>query len=237
MQELKQQRAAALKEWVSKRGGITAVLAQVIPDKESKDFLSKRAHYGECVKSGFLESAAANWEELFAPLGMQEGTLMRPSAMQNDSIGRLADPDAATSLAQNLSHPQGQHSMTAPVLTGSIQGDELTRSNDAWPASERKPYQAKQATSGRVKFVEILDDAMSPRLRAGDLVLIDPDGQPERGKTALFLFPDGGYAVRFYEPLSGGGFEARDEAGRTYDSARHEITYAGRYVLMMREGE
>lgn len=116
-------------------------------------------------------------------------------------------------------------------------GEVLYRANNEWPKTELWPFMTQKECSDYCKFVLVADDDMAPHLRRGDWVLIDPNAEPVRGKTCLFLLPDDSYVIRFYEVIAGGGYEARDALGRTLSRERHGITYAGRYVLMQREDE
>jgi hypothetical protein len=116
-------------------------------------------------------------------------------------------------------------------------GDVLYRANNEWPKTEQWPFLTKKECSEYCKFVLVPDDDMAPHIKRGDWVLIDPNAEPLRGKTCLFLLPDDSYVLRTYEVIAGGGYEARDAAGRTLSRERHGIVYAGRYVLMQREDE
>lgn len=145
-------------------------------------------------------------------------------------IGYLADVKSATLTATRSSH--------APRISKvGRKGEVLYRANNDWPDSELRPFFTKKEHSAYCKFVLVNDDDMAPALRRGDWVLIDPNAPPERGKTCLFLLPDDSYVLRQYEVIAGGGYEARDTAGRTLSRERHGIEYAGRYVLMQREDE
>jgi hypothetical protein len=116
-------------------------------------------------------------------------------------------------------------------------GEVLYRANSEWPEADRRPYFTSKQHSEYCKFILVNDEEMNPHLKKGDWVLIDPNGQPERGKTCLFLLPDDSYVIRFYELIASGSYEARDAQGRTLTRERHGITFAGRYVLMQREDE
>ncbi len=162
---------------------------------------------------------------MLAPEPPSEGGFVRPPAAnegQPPSYGMVASVTTAP---------------RAPVLGSERLGVDLHRANTEWSPEELRPFITKKPISQYCKFVPHDDDAMSPYLLRGDMVLVDPKAAAVRGKICLFLHPDGSSLFRFFEPLADGHFEARDAEGRAIDSVRHGIRYAGLHILLQRESD
>lgn len=123
----------------------------------------------------------------------------------------------------------------APVLQWGNLGAELLRANREWPEEELKAVPTAKAVSDKVKWVPVPDDSLAPKVLQGDLIAIDPEGQPQRGEVALFQTTDGEFLLRRFQPLVGEGFEAIDGQGRALDSARHGLRCVGSFVGLFRD--
>jgi hypothetical protein len=161
--------------------------------------------------------------------------MLKPEATKQPPENSISGKYQPLASSQRWSH-RDTTMRWAPVIRADQMGKSLLEANTNWPESEQRPFVTTAQTSGICKFVMVNDDNMAPRLVRGDWALFDPERPPERGKRGLFLLPDGDYVIRFYEPLAGGGFEARDESGRCLDSIKHGIVYVGLYLLMQSEG-
>lgn len=223
----------SVKDWqrkgcVHKRhlGKLISYFSDVVPPQ----------HWGvEPMEFNALASALAHPSSEGAPnrtsLGRFEPNqpFLGGSARTIPSMSEFAPIDTSFQIVKTIKR--------APVVVWERLGVDLAKENIEWPDAQQRPYVASREVSSRAKFVQIADNSMAPNLMAGDYALFDPDQAPERGKTCLFLFPDGSAVVRRFQPLANGGFEAVDASGHALDSSRHGLIFAGLYVLMQREGE
>lgn len=129
----------------------------------------------------------------------------------------------------------GNTSRRAPVVAWARLGDDLRKPNEDWPAEAMRAINSTKPMSGLVKWVEVQDDLLAPRVLKGDWVAVDPDGAPRMDSLVLAKAADGSYMLRFYRPLAGGAFEVIDGAGRTMDSLRHGIQFEAAFVTLQRD--
>lgn len=124
----------------------------------------------------------------------------------------------------------------APIVAWACLGEDLRKSNQNFRDEDQRFYTTTGPMSERSKFVQVSDDALSPKLVRGDFVLIDPDNlSPERDRVALFSGPDGGFFLRRYRPLANDDFEAYDESGRTLEGKKHGLKVEGTFVTLQRD--
>jgi len=123
----------------------------------------------------------------------------------------------------------------APVVAWARLGDDLLKANQEWQAGDLKAVPTTRDVSDKVKWLPVADDALAPKILPGDLIAIDPEGQPQRDEIALFKTPEGSYMLRRWRPLPGGGFEAFDALGRALDSERHGLQCVGACVGLFQE--
>lgn len=123
----------------------------------------------------------------------------------------------------------------APVLQWARLGEDLYRANSEWPTGDLKAVPTTRQCSDKIKWVPVIDDALSPKIIPGDLIAIDPHGKPQSEQVALFLTADGQYLFRRYQPLANGNFEAIDSQGRALDSDRHGLTCVGSFAGLFRD--
>jgi len=131
--------------------------------------------------------------------------------------------------------PVGNTFKHAPVVEWACLGDDLRKPNEDWPAEAMRMINSTKPMSGLVKWVEVQDDLLAPRVLKGDWVAVDPDGAPRMDSLVLAKAADGSYMLRFYRPLAGGAFEVIDGAGRTMDSLRHGIQFEAAFVTLQRD--
>ena len=129
----------------------------------------------------------------------------------------------------------GNTSRRAPVVAWARLGDDLRKPNEDWPAEAMRAINSTKPMSGLVKWVEVQDDLLAPRVLKGDWVAVDPNGAPRMDSLVLAKAADGSYMLRFYRPLAGGAFEVIDGAGRTMDSLRHGIQFEAAFVTLQRD--
>lgn len=134
-----------------------------------------------------------------------------------------------------LEHSSSNTFKHAPVVAWACLGDDLRKPNENWPAEAMRVINSTKPMSGLVKWVEVQDDLLAPRVLKGDLVAVDPDGLPRMDSLVLARAADGSYMLRFYRPLAGGAFEVIDGAGRTMDSLRHGIQVEAAFVTLQRD--
>lgn len=123
----------------------------------------------------------------------------------------------------------------APVVAWESLGELLNKDNDDWPEAELHIVATTKQTSKKVKWLEVKDDLLAPKVLIGDKVAVDPAAMPKMDGLALVRAVDGSYMLRFWRPLAGGGFEVFDSAGRTMDSIRHGLEVVGAFVCLQRE--
>lgn len=123
----------------------------------------------------------------------------------------------------------------APVVAWACLGDDLRKPNENWPAEAMRVIYSTKPMSGLVKWVEVVDDLLAPRVLRGDIVVVDPDGKPMVDSPVLVRLSDGTRVLRFYRPLAGDAFEVFDGAGRTMDSVRHGIVVEATFVTLSRD--
>lgn len=123
----------------------------------------------------------------------------------------------------------------APVVAWACLGDDLRKPNENWPAEAMRVIYSTKPMSGLVKWVEVMDDLLAPRVLRGDIVVVDPEGKPMVDSPVLVRLSDGTHVLRFYRPLAGDAFEVFDGAGRTMDSVRHGIVVAATFVTLSRD--
>ena len=123
----------------------------------------------------------------------------------------------------------------APVIAWARLGDDLRKPNENWPAEAMRVIYSTKPMSGLVKWVEVMDDLLAPRVLRGDIVVVDPEGKPMVDSPVLVRLSDGTHVLRFYRPLAGDAFEVFDGAGRTMDSVRHGIVVAATFVTLSRD--
>jgi len=123
----------------------------------------------------------------------------------------------------------------APVVAWARLGDDLRKPNENWPAEAMRVIYSTKPMSGLVKWVEVVDDLLAPRVLRGDIVVVDPEGKPMVDSPVLVRLSDGTHVLRFYRPLAGDAFEVFDGAGRTMDSVRHGIVVAATFVTLSRD--
>jgi hypothetical protein len=122
----------------------------------------------------------------------------------------------------------------APVIEWARLGEDLSRANNEWPASELREVPTTRNVSDRVKWIPVIDDALAPALGIGDLIAIDPHGQPKQDEVTLFRTAAGEYVIRRWRALPNGQFEAASANGQALDSIRHGISVAGSFVGVFR---
>ncbi|WP_374257657.1 hypothetical protein [Aquabacterium sp.] len=123
----------------------------------------------------------------------------------------------------------------APVVAWACLGDDLRKPNENWPAEAMRVINATVPTSALVKWIEVQDDLLAPRVLKGDFVAVDPNGTPRMDSLVLAIAADGTYMLRFWRPLADGAFEVFDGAGRTMDSVRHGIKVEAVFVTLQRD--
>lgn len=123
----------------------------------------------------------------------------------------------------------------APVVEWERLGELLNKDNDDWPQEELHIVATSKQTSKKVKWLEVKDDLLAPKVVIGDKVAIDPEALPKMDGLVLVKAADGSHMLRFWRPLADGGFEVFDSAGRTMDSVRHGLQVAGFFVCLQRE--
>lgn len=122
-----------------------------------------------------------------------------------------------------------------PVVAWDRLGEVLTKRNEELPSGASRVLSVSTETSGKVKWVEVHDDLLAPKVIRGDFVAVDPEGAPRMDSLVLAVAADGTYMLRFWRPLAGGAFEVFDGAGRTMDSIRHGIKVAASFVTLQRD--
>lgn len=123
----------------------------------------------------------------------------------------------------------------APVIEWARLGVDLYKDNDDWPAEGRRIIATGKAVSNKVKWLEVKDDTLAPKVQTGDMVAVDPAGTPRMDGLVLAKAADGTYILRFWRPLAGGKFELFDGSGRTMDSDRHGLEVAAAFVCLQRD--
>lgn len=123
----------------------------------------------------------------------------------------------------------------APIVVWACLGEDLTKPNENWPAEAMRVINSTKPMSGLVKWLEVQDDLLAPRVLKGDLVAVDPLGTPKMDSLVLAQAADGSHMLRFYRPLAGGAFEVLDGAGRTMDSQRHGVQVVASFVTLQRD--
>lgn len=156
-----------------------------------------------------------------------------------DSAGR---PPIEAWRAQLSEHPilidDSSPDMTfrrVPVVAWDRLGEVLTKRNEEVPGGATRVLSVSAPTSNKVKWVEVQDDLLAPKVLKGDLIAVDPEGAPRMDSLVLAVAADGTYMLRFWRPLAGGAFEVFDGAGRTMDSIRHGIEVAAAFVTLQRD--
>lgn len=188
-----------------------------------EESFKKPRFWMDMVHAGGEYSHASLEEQRIEP-DAERGLMLRVT----EDAGASRSYDAAVN-AGAISFP------TAPVIEWARLGVDLFKANAEWPASDRKAVPTQRSVSDQVKWIPVHDDALAPKILPGDLVAIDPCGEPQRDEVALFRTPDGSFLLRRYQPLAVGGFEAVDAQGRVLDSVRHGLTVVGSLVGMFRE--
>jgi len=118
----------------------------------------------------------------------------------------------------------------APLVEWARLGDDLYKTQEELPDAELVSTGVEVELSPLGKFVTAVDDSLSPRILAGDLILIDPSKtDPKRGQVTLFSLPGGDFVLMRYRPTVA-GFEGYDERGRTLDSERHGLSVVAAMV-------
>lgn len=141
-------------------------------------------------------------------------------------------------LASLLPHGTDTSYPRAPVVEWARLGEDLYRANSEWPTSELRAVPTRKEVSERVKWVPVADDSLSPDIKRGDLIAIDPAHAtpPARDQVVLLRTPDGTHILRKFIPLANSeSFEAIDAKGHTLDSQRHGLVIAGIVVGSFRE--
>lgn len=123
----------------------------------------------------------------------------------------------------------------APVVAWACLGDDLRKPNEDWPVEAMRVIYSTKPMSGLVKWIEVQDDLLAPRVIKGDFVVVDPDGEPKMDSLVLARAADGTHMLRFYRPLAGGAFEVFDGAGRIMDSERHGVIVEAAFVTLQRD--
>lgn len=123
----------------------------------------------------------------------------------------------------------------APVVAWACLGDVLNRDNDDWPIEAMREIHSTKPVSRKVKWLEVQDDLLAPKVLKGDLVAVDPEGSPKMDSLVLALAADDSYMLRFWRPLAAGAFELFDSAGRTMDSDRHGVRVVATFVTLQRD--
>lgn len=85
---------------------------------------------------------------------------------------------------------------------------QMELQNDDAAIRELPPVPVDPSAGPRAKVVQMPDDSMEPRIRAGDLLLFDPDRPPTPKCIALVVTGDGQYLVRMYRVRSSAVWEA-----------------------------
>lgn len=148
---------------------------------------------------------------------------------------RLRGHDVSEKSTLILEHSSSNTFKRAPVVAWACLGDDLRKPNENWPAEAMRVIYSTKPMSGLVKWIEVVDDLLAPRVVRGDIVVVDPDGKPMVDSPVLVRLSDGTHVLRFYRPLAGDAFEVFDGAGRTMDSVRHGIVVAATFVTLSRD--
>ena len=180
-----------------------------------------------CWLDGYRQIDDAIARQLEVKTGLSPGSL--------DSTG---DERAVSSSLHETRLPPslGLFSAQAPILDGprhrlvpmalinEIQTD-LIHSNDAYSPSGDMLMSTPVVCSPFAKFIAMPDDSMSPLVRCGDHLLVDPDQAPRGGDVVVVLTPSGHCAVRMYRPRIAGEFEVvpANAGYAAIDSAHHNI--------------
>jgi phage repressor protein C with HTH and peptisase S24 domain len=156
------------------------------------------------------------------------GGVSEPAA----AFGQMADPRLTGSVLK-ASPLNVKNLEQAPVLAWARLGVDLYKGNEELADYEMRPYVTRRLVGPRCKFIEVADDSHAPRVRPGDLVLVDPDRlSPLTDELTLFATPDGAYRLLRFRPILG-GFEGYDERGRALDQARHGLRIVACFVMLM----
>lgn len=123
----------------------------------------------------------------------------------------------------------------APVVEWARLGVDLYKDNDEWPAEGQRIITTGKTVSSKVKWLEVKDDLLAPKVQTGDMVAVDPHGTPRMDGVVLAKAADGTYILRFWRPMAGGKFELFDGSGRTMDSDRHGLEVAASFVCLQRD--
>lgn len=169
------------------------------------------------------------------PSWLDTGKGQMRSGVVTPDEGSHGIADASEKLPLMTDMRAGNTSRRAPVVAWARLGDDLRKPNEDWPAEAMRAINSTKPMSGLVKWVEVQDDLLAPRVLKGDWVAVDPDGAPRMDSLVLAKAADGSYMLRFYRPLAGGAFEVIDGAGRTMDSLRHGIQVEAAFVTLQRD--
>lgn len=169
------------------------------------------------------------------PSWLDTGKGQMRSGVVTPDEGSHGIADASEKLPLMTDMRAGNTSRRAPVVAWARLGDDLRKPNEDWPAEAMRAINSTKPMSGLVKWVEVQDDLLAPRVLKGDWVAVDPNGAPRMDSLVLAKAADGSYMLRFYRPLAGGAFEVIDGAGRTMDSLRHGIQFEAAFVTLQRD--
>lgn len=169
------------------------------------------------------------------PSWLDTGKGQMRSGVVTPDEGSHGIADASEKLPLMTDMRAGNTSRRAPVVAWARLGDDLNRDNDEWPIEAMREIHATKPASRKVKWLEVQDDLLAPKVLKGDLVAVDPLGSPKLDSLVLAMAADGSFMLRFWRPLAGGAFEVFDGAGRTMDSIRHGIQIAAVFVTLQRD--
>lgn len=179
------------------------------------------------ISRSHAEALCARFGLKVSPAWLAEGIGQKESANVNASASEFS---SSQSIAQDVTTYA-----RAPIVEWAELGVVLNRDNDDWPAADLHVVVTRNKVSRKVKWLEVRDDLLSPRLVVGDMVAIDPEGSPKMDGVVLVKAADGSFMLRFWRPLAGGAFEVFDSAGRVMDSIRHGIELSGTFACLQRD--